>query len=75
MNYKTTKILKDENFKKQHGYKKIQLVDMLEITQFGIEYKCFTKNGYKNLWIFTAVMPPRGSLQREKCQRQSIKIQ
>ena len=75
MNYKTTIFLKHEKIKKKHGYKKIQLAGMLEIIQFDIEYKGFTKNGYKNFWIFTIVMRPRGSLQREKCQRKSIKIQ
>ena len=39
MNYKTTIFLKDEKIKKKHGYKKIQLAGMLEINQFGIEYK------------------------------------
>ena len=75
MNYKTTIFLKDDKIKKQRGYKKIQLASMSKIIQFRIEYKGFTKNDYKNLWIFTTVMRPRGSLQIEKCQRKSIKIQ
>ena len=75
MNSKNTKFLKDEKINKHHGYTKIELACMLEITQFRIEYKGFTKNGYKNFCIFTTVMHPRGSLQRDKCQRKSIKIQ
>ena len=46
MNYKTTNLLKDKKIKKQHGYKNIRLAGMLEIIQFKIEYKGFTKNGY-----------------------------